>query len=575
MEVLTSLTFQNPSWSPNDSSLDASGLLIKIVGGLAAFFLGVYVYCWPLREYRLPYRNIPGPPPANWFIGVMRLIITSPPQEPHRRWMATYGPTIRLPIYFGLSRLTTTDPAALSYILSHPDAFPKPALTRRVLRMMLGNGLLVAEGHDHRKQRKALNPIFSVGAIKGMVPVFYDKAYELREKLLALVEGDWEEEASPTPEKKEDKVPGGRKVDVLKYLGNASLDIIGIAGFSYDFKSLSEQDNELSKAYREMFAAGSERGIFARLQLLLPALQIIPTRMTTMLKRNQEVTRRIGMRLIEDKKRAVASEHSEGLEKKENIGNDLLSILIKANMASDVAPEQRLSDEEVLDQITTFMLAGNETSSTALTWILYTLSQHPDAQVRLREELLTVASDRPSLEKLNSLPYLDAVIREVLRLSSPAPSTIREATGEYVIPLSIPVVGRDGKLVESVHVKKGTKIFIPILSVNTSPAIWGPDAAQFNPHRFISGDVSAAQALPGTWGNIMSFLGGARNCIGYRFALAEIKVILFVLLRGFEFAELKSKPDIERRLQVVMRPRVKGEEKAGLQMPLMVTPLSA
>lgn len=120
-------------------------------------------------------------------------------------------------------------------------------------------------------------------------------------------------------------------------------------------------------------------------------------------------------KIVEDKKREVMSAHSEGLEKREDIGNDLLSILsqsssfrfshtpqsnvqaVKANMASDVKPEQKLSDEEVLDQITTFMLAGNETSSTALTWILYSLTQHPECQERLREEVLAVADDRPSL----------------------------------------------------------------------------------------------------------------------------------------------------------------------------------
>lgn len=120
-------------------------------------------------------------------------------------------------------------------------------------------------------------------------------------------------------------------------------------------------------------------------------------------------------KIVEDKKREVMSAHSEGLEKREGIGDDLLSILsqslsfrfsharqsnvqaVKANMASDVKPEQKLSDEEVLDQITTFMLAGNETSSTALTWILYSLTQHPECQKRLREEVLAVADDRPSL----------------------------------------------------------------------------------------------------------------------------------------------------------------------------------
>lgn len=232
-----------------------------------------------------------------------------------------------------------------------------------------------------------------------------------------------------------------------------------------------------------------------------------------------------------------------------------------------------MSDEEVLAQITTFMLAGNETSSTALSWILYVLSQNPESQERLRTEIMEVQDERPSVETLNSLPYLDGVIREVLRLYPPAPSTLRQAAESAVIPLSTPVTGRDGRTIESVVIPKGTVLFIPILSVNISTAIWGSDAEQYNPDRFANLSP-AANVVPGTWGNIMSFLGGSKNCIGYRFALAEMKAILFVLLRSFQFEELQSKPVIERKTAIVMRSRVVGEEKAGLQMPLMVKPIS-
>jgi len=78
--------------------------------------------------------------------------------------------------------------------------------------------------------------------------------------------------------------------------------------------------------------------------------------------------------------------------------------------------------------------------------------------------------------------------------------------------------------------------------------IWGADAEVFNPDRYASPPKgSNPNQVPGVWGNILSFLGGTRNCIGYRFALAEIKAILFVLVRNFKFEELASKPTIEKR----------------------------
>lgn len=89
-----------------------------------------------------------------------------------------------------------------------------------------------------------------------------------------------------------------------------------------------------------------------------------------------------------------------------------------------------------------------------------------------------------------------------------------------------------------------------------SPEIWGSNPEQYNPDRFLSlpqtesthgekGSVPVANDVPGTWGNLLTFLGGARNCIGYRFALVEMKAILFVLIRNLEFQELASKPTIQ------------------------------
>lgn len=99
-----------------------------------------------------------------------------------------------------------------------------------------------------------------------------------------------------------------------------------------------------------------------------------------------------------------------------------------------------------------------------------------------------------------------------------------------------------------VHITVAPADLSAIANVNKSKAIWGPDAEEFNPDRHLGGSKSiAAGTVPGVWGNILTFLGGARNCIGYRFALAEIKVILFVLIRNLTFEELPSKPKIEKK----------------------------
>ena len=90
-------------------------------------------------------------------------------------------------------------------------------------------------------------------------------------------------------------------------------------------------------------------------------------------------------------------------------------------------------------EISTFLVAGHETTSTSTAWALFELSRNPVVQSKLREELLAVPTDQPTMEELNALPYLESFVKEVLRLSSPVPGTSRVALKDDVIPLSVPI----------------------------------------------------------------------------------------------------------------------------------------
>lgn len=192
------------------------------------------------------------------------------------KWIKQYGSTFRYRILGGGWRFFTADPIALSYILQHADTFPKPDLTREQMETFLGNGVLIAEGADHRRQRKILNPSFSQAAVREMVPMFMDKAYELKDTLVQIV-NDPSIEASATPPVAGDVVDGTRKIDVMKFLAQATLDVIGLAGFNYDFRSLSlsEGKNELAEAYRNMFQATQTIDKMAILQAFVKPLRKI------------------------------------------------------------------------------------------------------------------------------------------------------------------------------------------------------------------------------------------------------------------------------------------------------------
>ncbi|KAG8815206.1 hypothetical protein FRC19_001183 [Serendipita sp. 401] len=228
-----------------------------------------------------------------------------------------------------------------------------------------------------------------------------------------------------------------------------------------------------------------------------------------------------------------------------------------------------LSDEEVLHQIPTFLLAGHETTSTSTTWTILSLAEHPEIQKKLRSELLTLDTESPSMEDLNSLPYLDAVVRESLRYHSVVSGTLRVASQDDVIPLEKPFMDKSGNLRDCIPISKGDTIFIPIRWFNRTTSIWGEDAKAFNPDRW-KAVPKDTYAIPGVWGNQLTFLGGPRACIGYRFALVEMKALLFFLVRNFEFELAVPAEDITRRPGVVTRPAVKSELSKGNQLPMFI-----
>lgn len=167
---------------------------------------------------------------------------------------------------------------------------------------------------------------------------------------------------------------------------------------------------------------------------------------------------------------------------------------MKSNAAADLSPEQRISDADILHNINTFMFAGSDTSSLAITWMLYLLARYPAIQARLRAELLPLLPPTPLASltpdevgrlyaRVAELPYLENVVREALRLIPPVHSSARVATRDDVLPTGTPVPTRmpDGSVQElrEVRVPKGAFIHVPVEGFNLDKEIWGADAWAF------------------------------------------------------------------------------------------------
>ncbi|KAJ7253334.1 cytochrome P450 [Mycena haematopus] len=526
-------------------------LLFSVAGSLGAYAL-YQIFKVIYQEFNSPIKFLPGPKSTHLLYGNLSVL--------HEQWVREYGSTLK---YKGadsfhtckiLTRLYTIDILALNHFLTNSYIYQKPAPARYNLSRIVGPGVLVAEGDVHRQQRKIMvmirviirngsrfrfqNPAFGAPQIRELTGIFVQKSIELRDI--------WASQIARSGE--------SSRVDALTWLSKATLDIIGLAGFNYNFNSLaSEEQTELGAAFATTFQAGQRMNILRMLQIWIPAFRLIRTNVDRVMENSQAVMRRIGLQLLQESKDEMAQNGT--FEKGRS--RDLLSLLVRANTSKDLPASQRLSDEDVLAQVPTFLVAGHETTGT--TWALFALTQNLAAQTRLRNELLTLDTDEPTMDELNALPYLDCVVRETLRIHAPVPATMRVATQDDIVPLAQPFTDIRGIVHETLKVTKGQTIMIPILAMNRDPAIWGPDSTEFIPERWES-EISSP--LPGVWGHMLSFLGGPRACITAHshIFIFRMKALLFTLVRAFEF-EL-----------AVPRPIIRSDPQAGNQMPLLIKP---
>ncbi|KAG6837201.1 hypothetical protein H0H93_013069, partial [Arthromyces matolae] len=552
-----------------------------------------------------PLKNLPGPDAAMFethFPNVMKFPSPSRSPSTHEDWKKKFGKTFR---FHGFGkydyRLMSFDFRVISHVLTS-TTYEKPWQTRALLARLIGRGIFSMEGDEHRFQRRILGPAFSQQSVKSMVPIFLQKAHQLCDRWDSLIPNPFSnDECYPldpppayTAETASVEKTEGVTIDVAQWLSRASFDVIGLAGFDYSFQALDDESEKVYMAYRRMFDVADKgpklRGIF---ELYFPVIRTIwPNHGTKVTNESLRIINIAGKSLVSAKKASVIAE----ISKQENWQKDILSLLIKANLSND--PSKRLTDQELLDQCSTFLLAGSDSVSTALSWCLHFLSLNPEIQNRLRTEIISIddydalpsegknsrssATPPPTYrsathesigecwERITASPYIDAVVRETLRLCPPVHSTIRVATADDQIPVSHPVVLQDGTTVENagfIKIRQGSYIHIPIEGLNLCTEIWGKDALEFNPDRWFSLPSTASSSnVPGL-GNVMTFGMGPHSCLGYKFTINEMKAFLATILPQFSF---NPATDISKFNSILTRPYVTGKWGLGTQLPLVV-----
>ncbi|AVH55023.1 MULTISPECIES: cytochrome P450 [Streptomyces] len=360
------------------------------------------------------------------------------------------------------------------------------------LRPVAGDGLFTAYNHEPNWQlaHDVLAPGFSREAMEGYHPMMLAVAERLTDR--------WDREQA-----------AGRAVDVPGDMTKLTLETIARTGFGHDFGSF-----ERSRPHPFVNAMVGTLTYAQRLNAVPGPLA--PLLLRGAIRRNEADIAYLH-RTVDAVVAARRSADGEG---------DLLDRMLKT-----AHPEtgERLAPENIRRQVITFLVAGHETTSGALSFALHYLSRHPDVAARARAEVDRVwgDTDRPGYDQVARLRYLRRVLDESLRLWPTAPAFAREARQDTVLG--------------GVHpMRQGAWTLVLTAMLHRDPQAWGADAERFDPDRF---DAKAVRARPAH--TFKPFGTGARACIGRQFALHEATLVLGLLLRRYE---LLADPDYRLRV---------------------------
>ncbi|VDC07112.1 unnamed protein product [Peniophora sp. CBMAI 1063] len=514
-----------------------------------------------LRRSRRTLKTIRGPERSSFWLGNQGDIRyqeeTGDVESP---WLHEYGGAWKVHGPLGGEHLMLADPKALQYVLQTSGyRFPKREDARADIRMLFGEGIVWADGDQHQRQRKIMNPAFSVPQLKSFIPLFLRYANKVVQK--------WKDEEIAS-------APGGEAMfNVHKWLSRTTLDIIGDAGFGFEFGSLDGKSSELSSVYDNLFIDSTLYPhrwniVFRSFWKYFPSdalwfLRYLPGREYRRFRHYLDFMRVYGRKMI-----------NQTQVDTKGAGKDIMSVLLRANESEE--SRLKLSDSEVVDQISVLLLAGHDTTALSLTWWLWELSKHPEWQSRVREEVravrrnLTERGDGEfSIGDLEGMSVMHATLKEAVRLNPIVWGLVRVAGQDDVIPLLTPITTTSGQQISTIPIRKGQNIDISIAMYNRNPVVWGEDADIWNPERFMNIN-KASQTSVGVYANLLTFSAGVRSCIGWRFSVLEMQAIAATLIENFEFNLPPQTEDnlIRRRPSGLMAPMADGHP--GIWMGLKV-----
>ena len=399
------------------------------------------------------------------------------------------------------------------YLLNDPNYIEEVLVTQyknfiksrglQVSKRLLGSGLLTSEGDYHDKQRRLIQPTFYPKRINSYVEVMIKKTLNLCD--------NWKE---------------GSVLDIHKEMTRLTLEIISKSVLGYDIKPEDDEIGDSLLTCMEYFN-----------RLLMPFGELIEKIPILPINKGFQKAKRnldsIVFRMI--------NEHRMKLEKNEKKDNDLLFTLLQAQ--DDSTDSEKMSDQQLRDEVMTIFLAGHETTANALTWTFYLISEHPEIEERLQKEIYSILGYKTdiSFDDIQKLEYTTKVLTESMRLYPPAWALGRQAIndckiGKYIIP-------------------SGSIILMSQYVMHRNPHYFS-EPNTFYPDRWTD---EFKKNLPRF--SYFPFGGGIRSCVGEPFAWMESILIITIINRIWKMNSIPSN-------KVVLKPLITLRSKYGMHMKI-------
>lgn len=512
---------------------DLPAWFLASLTALGVFVASAIVYGFhPIARWRL--RKLPGPTPG-WYTGNLPEVLSRGPAAVYTEWGRKYGPVFQ---YFsGAQPVVVINDAEMARLVSlrlstrHQFRGPGSLFTGKEAEFNQV-GLFSTNDKDfHRSMKSAWLPVFNSASLE-----ISAKEMNVGADRMAVILAK--------------KAKEHQELNIWRQFGHLTMDVVGSAAFGVELRTQdaerglnSEEAEKLVWAAQTIFATGSEKASIytypgAVLPILNPLMKVLahffPDDGIKKAYNARNILRSTVSKLVQESRRQqeagvkpanapavnIEAHAADGRKRARGVQTgSFMSLMINSKHQDG----RGVSDEEATSQAFTFLLAGYETTASALAFTVYSLAKHPEKTARLLQEVDSLGSANREVypADLVQMPYLEACLKEAMRLYPPGVFTVRQ-------PLT------EDFTIKGYTIPKGTWIHMPIFTLQRSEDYFGRPL-EFIPERWIEGTPEEAalnKKVPGSW---MAFGEGTRVCVGQRFALQEAKITLARLFQRFTF----------------------------------------